>query len=269
MKTHHTHNSLFSIHTWMSIPLWASCSHIYKPRILSVSWVKYWGLNRLINISWLAWIMSSNLQIVIINRASFKHAKVVRFWQFLPSQTVWGGHLAMASCCCKSDEVQCTWGFKSGITLPCIPWFACGLSAVFPMKTSRAWPAPLSWRQEETPAEAQHHPQGSLWMAERTDLKRPPWLLGQDPRGSKSIPEAKEGHDTKMSLGRRNLVGGAWADGQLISCHLKLCVVKSIWRESVKEKSKSWNCPVLGSETCDKLNEINPRSSCTSVFHGS
>lgn len=77
MKTH-THTILYFL-----------CTHEWvlhsEPQVpTSTNWESYLylgvarGLNGLINISWLAWFMSSNLQIVTINRASFKHAKVVR-----------------------------------------------------------------------------------------------------------------------------------------------------------------------------------------------
>lgn len=158
------------------------------------------GLNRLINISWLAWFMSSNLQIVIINRASFKHAKVVRSdSSALPDgvgRTPSHGLLLL----------QEWWGprYSEDLKVNNPSFVFLGLHVAW--RLFFQWKHPeldlllsLFGRQEETPAEAQHHSarltvDGWAHWPETATL-----ASGSGPKGIKvnSRKPRGEGHDTK------------------------------------------------------------------------
>lgn len=202
MKTHHTQFSTFCAHEWVlhSEPQVSTSTNRESYLYLGVAW----GLNRLINISWLAWFMSGNLQIVTINRASFKYAKVVRSDSSAVPNGVGrppGRDLLL---------LQEWWGpqYFEDLKVNNPSFLFLGLHMAW--RLFFQWKRPeldllISFlgRQEETPAEPSSTPQGSLWTAERTDPQPPPWLLGQDPRGSKSIPGSQGGRGvTQNAFGK-------------------------------------------------------------------
>lgn len=243
VKTHtRTHSSLFSMHT-LDLLLregneWSFHSESRAPTSLSrelhLRLRVTWGLNQLINISWLTQFTSHNLQTAIANSTDFKRAKVVCSDNSpgggLLSLWIQGGSRAEGQDALKErcqrhrpgNEV--TWGSRY--------WWLCRPSGLRRKKSyyledlkvnNHSFCPRLSGLQQGTPAEAplRTPPKGYCAQLTSTDLQLPAWLPCQDTGDQSQFQQANggEGRNTKH-LERHHLGGMGFGLTADFICHL-------------------------------------------------